>query len=586
MEIFFHQVGFSIGDFLARKNYCQDLIHQFIQNPSVETVHVFPELFVTGYPPKDLLLNTSFRLQQKQFFEELKVFLSKSVESKKISFALEFLLPAPYYEEKLEGKIFNSVWSLAFIPEEGIFLKVIYSKTKLAVEDVFEEARYFSPGNMPPLWYPFQGKRNQRPWGIFICEDLWPEKPSTASFFTPWEEAGFQAQLTMGQITGILAINSSPWEKEKEKERKNLFSSLCSTLNSSLKLTLPFVYLNSVGAEEELVFEGQSFVELGGKILFEASLCSFSVFSYCVQKKIIKRNSCVINPLSSSSPSNVQEKIIQILHFALKQYLEKTGQRNMVLGISGGIDSSLLWAIVSLDSELKKKLYPIFMPGPFTSVESVQAVEDQSALLSCLFKSYSIKFLFSQVCREWPLSFGKSLDSLSQENLQSRLRGMILASYANEKRAIILNTSNRSELAVGYSTLYGDSVGGISLLGDLYKTEIYELAEYVNSFYGPLIPNFVLSRPPSAELSLNQKDEDSLLPYARLDPLLELLLQQKYSVEEIKQKGYSLEEIQKIFLLIKNSEFKRYQFCPIVKLRSKSFGVGRRVPITHAFAIL
>ena len=273
------------------------------------------------------------------------------------------------------------------------------------------------------------------------------------------------------------------------------------------------------------------------------------------------------------------ENTLEALKFGIREYAEKCGFKSFLIALSGGIDSALVLTIVRLALKDGEGLEAIYMPGFFSATMSYDLSSALCKNLGIKLKNLPIKFFHSAIRNAYKDNFGKAMENLTDENIQSRMRGMLLYTRANDLNSMVLNTSNKSEIAVGYSTQYGDSVGALSVLGDLYKTEVFALANFINKRYPGLIPEGIITRPPTAELRENQLDSQSLPPYDRLDPILEALLSYRMSVSEIVALGFTTEEVEKVHRLWRNSEFKRYQFSPIIKVKAKSFGFGYRVPI-------
>lgn len=265
--------------------------------------------------------------------------------------------------------------------------------------------------------------------------------------------------------------------------------------------------------------------------------------------------------------------------FSLREFLDKSGLKKCVVATSGGIDSALICALAKLSLREDESCETIFMPSEFSSKESFDLAKELSENLDLEFYNFSIDDTHKKFREEFKQTFGEKASGLVDENIQSRLRGAFLFSRANKKNQLVLNTSNKSEIAVGYSTIYGDSVGAVSLLGDLYKSEVYQLAEYLNRKYENFIPEKIIKRLPTAELKLNQKDEDFLPPYEKLDVIIDGILSYNLSFEDFLEFGFSREDIEKIYSLYIKSEYKRFQFCPIIKLKRRSFGIGYRNPI-------
>jgi NAD+ synthase (glutamine-hydrolysing) len=267
------------------------------------------------------------------------------------------------------------------------------------------------------------------------------------------------------------------------------------------------------------------------------------------------------------------------LTFGIQEYANKCGFNKFLVALSGGIDSALVTAIVRLSLREGQSIEAVYMPGLYSAEDSYNWSLELCKNLGIPFKVQPIKFLHRTICNDFKQNFSEELSGLSDENIQSRLRGALIYARSNQTGAMVLNTSNKSEIAVGYSTLYGDSVGALSVLGDLYKSEVFALSNYINTIHKNLIPEGIITRPPSAELRENQKDSQSLPPYERLDAMLEGILSYRLGLKELQGSGFLRDELEKVYGLYTKSEYKRKQFCPIVKVRAKSFGFGYRIPI-------
>ena len=482
---------------------------------------IFPELALSAYCPLNLL-------KRKLFFQHL----SKAIHHihQSMPESITALIGSPYRESS-SNKIYNSLFLLKKNQTPKIF-----SKSILANEGIFEESRFFHTGDLQKNAFSFHKKRVQ----LLICEELWKLPPHSKPFSQ-------NPQL-------ILSVNASPFWIHKDKKRKLLSQKLAK------KYKCPFFYINAVGGQEELIFDGGSFVfNKNGKLLHQSPFFQEDL-------SIVDLNS---PKLKKPKPIPVIEQKIQALVFGLKDFVYKNGFQKVHLGLSGGVDSALVaWlAAIALGSENVRLL---FLKGPFTSSLSYKGALTISKLFhSPLIEQDIIKLYQTFLKKYWPPQMKKP-KSLTMENIQARLRNIYLMAYSNNHpESLLLGTSNKSELALGYSTLYGDLAGGLLPIGDLLKTEIYELA---HSMKNPAIPSFILNRPPSAELKKNQKDEEDIPPYPKLDPVLKKL------VEEEKDPSNIFEE--KILQQIIHSEFKRKQSPPILKVKQHSFDRGWRWPLS------
>jgi NAD+ synthase (glutamine-hydrolysing) len=365
----------------------------------------------------------------------------------------------------------------------------------------------------------------------------------------------------------------------------------------------PFIYVNRVGGEDEILFDGTSFI-MNGTTLFK-EMSSFKAESLAVEmgplngpyleKPVFRpentweglfspRINTTVHPAVIKSWSEEEcLEVMRALQFGLQEYARKSGFKKFLVALSGGMDSALVLALTKLSLKPGQSVEAIYMPSVHSSSVSTSLSEDMCRRLEIPLSYLPIKFLHSAVKNAFTSTFPESFSGLTDENIQSRLRGTLLYTRSNQTGAMVINTSNKSELAVGYSTQYGDSVGAISLLGDLYKTEVYQLAEFVNKHFNAPIPEGIITRGPSAELRENQLDQDSLPPYSRLDTILEGVLSYRLGKVQLMELGLPENEIRKVLELYSKSEYKRAQFCPILKVKAKSFGFGYRMPISKSY---
>jgi NAD+ synthase (glutamine-hydrolysing) len=391
-------------------------------------------------------------------------------------------------------------------------------------------------------------------------------------------------------------MNASPFNIGKLEIRHN------KALEISQFLEAPFVYVNRVGAEDEIIFDGHSFVVDGNSVVkmakgFKPQVLTLPMPAYSPPEKINlrtyrgnNRNSWTTIFSTRLSPDTLTllplgeegcKQILDALLLGIGDYAVKNNLSKFTIALSGGIDSSLVLTILKLlQKTMPIEIEAVFMPGFFSSSISYDLSYDLCRNLGIKLTTMPIKFIHSTIRTAYRDNFSAELKGLADENIQSRLRGALIYLRSNDMNSAVLNTSNRSELSVGYSTIYGDSVGALSVLGDLYKLEVFELANYINAHHGNLIPKDIITRPPSAELRENQEDSQSLPAYEQLDPILEALLSSRFSPQDLIKRGHNKEEVIKVYQLLSKSEYKRKQFCPIIKVKPKSFGFGHRVPIS------
>lgn len=519
-------------------------IIEFVKKAEKQGVDLlcFPELAITGYPPEDLLLNNSFIKSVELSLKKLAPF------SKKLSFIVG-------YPKRIESKLHNTA---------GVFiggkLKFEYNKMHLPNYGVFDESRYFTKGNE----YLFFNLKNRRIC-LTICEDVWVG-PEILSKKIKSENANL-----------LINLAASPFSMKKHHERIKVLNSI--SRNSSAEIA----YCNLVGAQDELVFDGQSmFLDSKGNIISQAK-----DFKEDLLIKVLNHRNNYKNYSYNKKTKNIKLKnIFSALSLGLKDYVRKNGFKKVVIGISGGIDSALV-AAVAVNALGRRNVLGVAMPTSFNSQLSLDLAKKLSSNLGFILKDAPIQEIFDKNLSYLEESiYGKTISDFTEENLQARIRANILMAISNKLGCLLISTGNKSEISVGYSTLYGDAAGAIAILKDIPKTLVYELSKYYN-LHNPQhsIPKKIISRDPSAELRMNQKDSDSLPPYKILDQILELYIEQGMSPKDISR---SLNIKNKLVLGIihklNNNEFKRRQAPLGIKITSKAFGRDRRYPVTNGFS--
>ena len=552
------QCSFSVGSIQENK---ETILNCFEEAESVESdIVIFPELAITGYPPEDLLLRESFIGKNFAVLEEIAAFSSLT------SGVIGFVDRKSDHNNQDNNK--RTIANAAAIVQNGD-VRGIYHKSFLPNYSVFDEARYFSKGTQADtlFWY------DDIAIGINICEDIWIENG-------PAEE-----QVKQGASL-IININASPYDIQKNETRKEI------VMKKALKLNVPIIYLNMVGGQDELVFDGGSFVvDDLGEIIYQASSFKEEVFHLDIDLKIKKQNdkpSLLIRPKTielkdiKSKPSmSENESIYSALKLGLLDYVSKNKFTKVLIGISGGIDSALT-AAICVDALVAQNVIGVAMPSKYNSKDSLNDAIKLSTNLGIKLKTIEIEKIVDSFRETLKNSLNEELGQITDENIQSRVRGNILMGLSNQTGAMVVSTGNKSEMAVGYSTLYGDLAGGFALIKDLYKSKVYELSNYRNSI-SEVIPKDIITKEPSAELRPNQLDTDSLPDYEVLDKILNLYIEQDSSSEKIIATGIQPDLVYDVLEKVDRNEYKRKQVAPGVKLTQKAFGKDRRMPITNTY---
>lgn len=552
MKIALAQLNYLIGDFEGNLEKMAGAVRSAVQQ-GAELV-VFSELAISGYPPLDLLEREEFIGSCRQSLELL---------AKRIDPGTGVLAGAPEFNPNPEGKLlFNAAFFLY-----GGNVQQVFRKALLPTYDIFDEYRYFEPSPSFTL-LEFKGIS----FAVTICEDLWDEQPFESAFsrsrlytLNPLEKLN-----ALGPDV-ILNLAASPFSHRKMEVKQSIFTGKAS------RYRLPLLYCNQVGAQTELIFEGGSMaINRQGGIVRRLAYFREEV-------AVVELESLMQETLPPPGPA-IPERIGMIsdaLVCGITDYFGKLGFRKATLGLSGGIDSAvtLVLAVKALGPE---NLHVLLLPSPYSSAHSISDSVLLAMNLGVKYHILSIEEVFKEFQKTLEPIFGDLPEDITEENIQARIRGVLLMALSNKLGNILLNTSNKSETAVGYGTLYGDMSGGLSVLGDVYKTDVYRLAEYFNR-EAVVIPENILSKPPSAELRPGQMDTDSLPPYEILDQVLEAYIEKQLSVEKMARLGIAMETAERIVRMINQNEYKRYQTPPILRISSKAFGGGRRLPLVARY---
>ena len=534
MKVAIAQINPTIGDL---KGNLEKIISKIdiAKNLSADLI-VFPELSIIGYPPRDLIYNMDLA-------KAIETSLKEEIAPR--SYDIGIILGSPYYEDK---NIYNS--ALFFYKGELYFRQ---DKTLLPNYDVFDEKRYFKPAsNNIPI------KFKNKLLGITICEDIWNDKDY-------WNRKIYEIdpleKLTSQGIDIIINISASPYYHGKLSLRIDMLRHI------ARKYKKEIIYVNQVGGNDELIFDGTSLVmNKDGSLAWIGK--EFEEDFVVIDTNKLSRENITINEDISF--------IYKALVLGIRDYVIKTGFKKALVALSGGIDSSVT-ACLAVAALGKENVLGIYMPSRYSSKESAIDAEMLAKNLGIEYRVIPIEKIFSSFIETLNPNNRIFMDN-AEENLQARIRGNIIMFISNREGYLVLSTGNKSELAMGYCTLYGDMTGGLSVIGDLPKTLVYDLARYINRDR-EIIPERVLRKPPSAELRPNQKDEDSLPPYYVLDPIIKSYIEDNLTVEQIIKLGYPPELVENVIKKVDSMEYKRRQAPPVLKVTSKAFGVGRRMPI-------
>ena len=497
---------------------------------------VFPELSLIGYPAEDLLIRPSLAKRTQKGFEQL-------------SQVKDIVMVFGFVNQTEDGERYNA----AVVMKDGQVLG-IYNKQNLPHYGIFDEKRYFNEGHQH-LVFEYLGHK----FGVLICEDVW--------------SLNTVHQLSQLNVDTILVLNASPYEVGKPQHRVATMRKLAKQLNINL------AYINQVGGQDDLIFDGTSFViNQDGEVALQAPSFQEELYytEYLAEQKTFK-------VVESTPALDTMAEIYQGLVLATRDYVQRSGFPGVILGLSGGIDSALTLAI-AVDAIGADKVQAVMMPYTYTAPMSVEDAAAQAKSMGVTFGIAEIHPIVNSFMQTLYPFFGNSPADTTEENLQARTRGTLLMGLSNKFGNLVLATGNKSEISVGYCTLYGDMVGGYSVLKDVYKTIVYELAKYRNSISEtPVIPERVITRPPSAELRPDQKDQDSLPPYDILDAILYAYIEEDMSQDDIIAKGFEKEVVEKIIRLVDQNEYKRRQGAIGPRISSRAFSRERRYPIVNGW---
>lgn len=530
------QINPLVGDIPGNAQLVVDTLRRARQQLHADIV-VFPELVLSGYPPEDLLFRPSLQGRIERALEDIKL-------------ACREVTAVIGYPRRIDGKLYNMAGVIS-----GGALVAEYAKNMLPNYLVFDEKRYFEPG-LSVCVVDIRGVRA----AITVCEDIWFPEPIA------------QAKALGARL--MLNINASPFHCDKPAERRALL------IQRAREGAMPVVYVNQVGGQDELVFDGGSVVvDAAGTIQFQAPMFVEDV--YPVRLDVSEDGEISVPTQVVVTPLPLLESVYHALVLGVRDYVLKNGFKGVLLGLSGGIDSALVLAI-AVDALGAQRVEAIMMPFHYTSELSKNDAQEEAATLGVRYQSIGIEAIYNAFVAALAEEFQGLATDKTEENIQARSRGVLLMAISNKKGYMVLTTGNKSEMAVGYATLYGDMAGGLDVLKDVPKTMVFDLARYRNSV-SPVIPESVITRPPSAELAPDQKDEDSLPPYDVLDRILALYVEEDASASDIVAHGFDPEDVLRVIRLVDINEYKRRQAPVGLRITRRGFGRDRRYPITNGW---
>jgi NAD+ synthase (glutamine-hydrolysing) len=558
MKIVLAQQNYHIGNFEANTRKIISAIED-AERQGADLI-VFSELCICGYPPRDFLEFNDFVEKCRRAIDTICQHTAR----------IGVLVGAPDRNPVKDGKdLFNAAWLL-----HQKEVQAVVHKTLLPTYDVFDEYRYFEPAYEWKV-VPFKGKKL----AITICEDIWNLGDNPLYRICPMDKLMEQGPDIM------VNLSASPFDYTHSEDRRAIIKA------NVQKYKIPMVYCNAVGSQTEIVFDGDSLVFdkhanlVKSLPLFEESMAAITIHDDgtcdgAVELPAEAIISTELNPETLQAGMHIG-RIHDAIVMGIRDYFIKMGFTKAILGSSGGIDSAVTLAL-ACEALGKENVRAVLMPSQYSTGHSVSDAEQLSKNLGNPYDIVPIKDVYDALLATLKPVFKDAPFSIAEENLQSRSRGNLLMGIANKFGYILLNTSNKSELATGYGTLYGDMAGGLGVLGDVYKLQIYELAKYLNR-NGEVIPSNIITKPPSAELRPGQKDSDSLPEYNVLDPVLYQYIERRQGPDEIKTQGFDAAVVDRILRLVNMNEYKRNQFCPIIRISPKAFGVGRRLPIVAKY---
>jgi NAD+ synthetase len=543
MKIALCQIDPIIGNLEYNKQKILDGYKKAIEANA--EIAIFPELALVGYPPLDLVEKLEFRKAVQKAANE--------IASKTTSVGLIF---GTITED--DDKIGTDIHNSAVLCFDGK-IQFVQHKTLIPNYDVFDEMRYFDSAKNVTV-FDFNGEKL----GISICEDIWNDEDY-------WYRRRYQKdpiqELLKQKATLLINISASPYSFGKREARKEMLSTL------TKKDKIPLAYVCCVGAQTDLIFDGASMCfDNKGNLVRVGKFYQEDFILFDTQKSFEAINKC---------ERSFEEEVLDAMIFGLKEYCRKLGFKKVVIGLSGGMDSALV-TYIAVKAIGKENVDVVLMPSKYSSEGSVKDSEELITKLGIQSENVSIQPVVYETLAQLKSIFNSEVKSITEENLQARIRGLYLMAYSNNYGHLLLTTGNKSEVAVGYCTLYGDMCGGLAVIADVYKTDVYRIANFINK-NEEIIPQNIINKPPSAELKPNQKDQDTLPPYDLLDKILRMYLEENKEIDEINKVINDEILVRRVLRMVDINEFKRNQSAPALRVSSKSFGYGRRFPIVQGW---
>jgi NAD+ synthase (glutamine-hydrolysing) len=544
LKIALVQLNFQVGNFEDNVSQIINNIHSAKANNA--QLVVFSELSVCGYPARDFLTYDHFI---QQCYKSIDKIANECV-------GITAIVGAPSANKIIAGK---NIYNSAYVLSNGK-VQTIVNKSLLPTYDVFDEYRYFESNTNDFNCVDINGIKI----ALTVCEDLWDIAPDKMYKQTPMEALVKQAPALM------INIAASPFNYEHREDRLTTFKKNC------IQYNLPLLYVNSVGAQTELIFDGGSLaIDAHGNIIDELNYFTQDVRFFEFDNNTL--TSCSIPTQNSNSNTSKIARIHNALVLGISDYFKKLGFTKAILGLSGGIDSALV-AVLAVRALGANNVKVLLLPSAYSSDHSINDAIALANNLGIVYEIVPITNATNAVEATLADAFKNLPLNVAEENIQARMRGLLLMAHSNKFGYVLLNTTNKSEAAVGYGTLYGDMCGGLAVLGDVYKTECYELANYINKDT-VVLPINTITKPPSAELRPNQKDSDSLPQYDVLDAILKLYIEHRLAPEHIITKGFDAALVNSVLAMVNRNEYKRFQLAPVLRVSPKAFGMGRRMPL-------